>query len=233
MDQMTPKANQIVAGTVAALTDDDVVERIRGGEATLFEILMRRYNQRIFRVARAVLRSEDEAEDVVQETFVRAFERLHQYEARGSFGGWLTRIALRESLARRRKMTRSHGGGEPPREETEDPASTREHTPEDNAAWREVRSVLIKAIDALPDTLRVVFVLREVEGLGTAEVAGSLGLSEQNVKVRLHRARAHLRGTIDAALGTETARIFEFGGARCDRTVARVFERLGLAPKPR
>ncbi|MBP7149578.1 MAG: RNA polymerase sigma factor [Acidobacteria bacterium] len=208
----------------APLDDLELVARVCAGETQLFELLMRRYNQRLFRAARAVLRDDAEAEDVLQEAWVRAFAALGRFEGRASVGTWLVRIALHEAFARRRRRQRFVALG------TEDDMgleTTPGDSPEARASTRELRAALAGAIDALPEGLRVAFVLREVEGLSTAETAEALGLSPDNVKVRLHRARAALRRGLERVLGTELRAVHGFDGARCDRVVAAVMARIG------
>jgi len=208
----------------AALPDEEVVARVRAGEGALFELLMRRHNQRVFRAARAVLRDDGEAEDVVQDAFVRAYRALDGFEGRAAFATWLTRIAVNEALARRRARIRTRPALEPAMSL---PASTPD--PERDAGDAELGRLLTAAVDGLPESLRVVFVLRDVEGLDTAETASCLDLSQAAVKVRLHRARHALRVELDRRLGAETRALFGFGAARCDRAVAAVLARLGIA----
>jgi RNA polymerase sigma-70 factor (ECF subfamily) len=207
-----------------AMTDDEVVERVLGGEAGLFEILMRRYNQRLFRVARAILRSGDEAEDVMQEAYVRAYTHLGQFAHRAQFSTWLTKIALHEAYARARRSSRldemdAHA------DEVAMLRST-DPDPERQLFDRELRAALEKAVDALPEHYRSVFVLREVEGLSTAETGECLGVGEEAIKTRLHRARGLLRRELYAALGAAATQAFPFHHPRCDRVVAAVFRRI-------
>lgn len=184
---------------------------------------MRRHNQRLFRLARAVVRDDREAEDVVQEAYVRAFTHLDQFAGRARFATWLSRIALHEALARVRRGRRFAAL---PEEETLSDLQNPRPGPEDRASNRELAAALAAAVDTLPESHRAVFVLREVEGLSTAETAEVLGLSEPNVKVRLHRARAALRADLERRLGGEVPRLWAFDGERCDRVVAGVVERL-------
>jgi RNA polymerase sigma-70 factor (ECF subfamily) len=207
--------------TVAPVSDEEVVDRVRGGETALFEVLMRRYNQRLYRAARAILRDDAEAEDVLQQTYLNAYAHLGQFAHRASFATWLTRIAVHEALARRRRRA-AFGEVEsmlndPDGEGMPSPIPD----PEQEALSGELRSLLEKSIDALPTTYRAVFVLREVEELTTAETAECVGLSEDVVKTRLHRARAMLRKAIDGRVGRLDG-LFPFGAERCDRVVARV-----------
>lgn len=196
----------------------------RAGDEASFSLLMRRHNQRLFRLARAVVRDAREAEDVVQEAYVRAFTHLDRFEGRARFATWLSRIALHEALARVRRVRRFAAVE---KEVTlSDLPAARPPGPEEQAANRELASALAAAVDGLPESHRAVFVLREVEGLSTAETAGVLGLSEPNVKVRLHRARAALRSDLERRLGGEVPRLWSFAGERCDRVVTAVLARL-------
>jgi len=210
------------------LTDSEVVERVRVGERGLYELLMRRYNQRLYRVVRSVVRDDAEAEDVLQDTWVRTDEHLAQFEGRASFATWVTRIAYYEALARVRKGKR----WTPVEDEAGEilPAVEREkqvETPEAEAMRGELREILQSAVDALPDGYRTVFMLREIEQLSTLDTADSLGVSEEAVKTRLHRARALLRRGVEERMGPALTGAYAFMGTRCDRTVARVMERIG------
>jgi RNA polymerase sigma-70 factor (ECF subfamily) len=212
--------------------DLEVVRRVLRGESALFEVLMRRYNQRLYRTARAILRDEAEAEDVMQQAYVNAYQHLDQFAERASFATWITRIAIHEALARARRRARV-GEIDAMTEYNEDgPArlATRDLDPEQQALAGELRCVLEQSVDALPQAYRSVFVLREVEGLTTAEVAACLEVSEDVVKTRLHRARGMLREEIFARAGLTAAHAFAFHATRCDRVVAGAFERLGLRP---
>lgn len=207
---------------LTTLSDEEVVERVVAGDTSLFEILMRRYNQRLFRVARSILGDEAEAEDVMQDAYVRAFRELAGFRGEARFSTWLTKIAVYEALARARKRRRlvSIEGGEPP----EPPAP--ESGPERQVENRELQAVLRDAVEVLPDPLRTVFCLREVEGLSTEQTADLLGLTIENVRVRLHRAKRSLRETLDARIGREVRRLYLFEAPRCDRMVESVFARL-------
>jgi len=211
------------------IPDDDVVSRVRAGETGLYEVLMRRYNQRLFRVIRSVVTNDGEAEDVLQDAWVRAYEHLDQFEGRASFSTWVTRIALHEALARIRKSRRwtplenPEGGimAEANRRQTTS------ESPEQQVIRGELGQMLQAAVDALPETYRSVFVLREVEQLSTCETAECLELSEEAVKTRLHRSRALLRRELENRLGPAMVEAYAFLGARCDRVVTRVLERIG------
>jgi RNA polymerase sigma-70 factor (ECF subfamily) len=235
---MDPASPRLPDPAPTVLTDEEVVERVLAGDAPLFEVLMRRYNQRLYRVARAIVRDEAEAEDVMQETYVRAFAALRQFEGRSRWSTWLLRIAVNESLARVRRRGRFVNREAEPDETLETESSAmdderRSHEqqtgPEATASARELGAFLEHAIDELPDTYRAVFMLREVEELSTAETAAGLDISEELVKVRLHRARLELRRRLDERLGAATREVFDFHASRCDRVVAAVFTRLGVA----
>jgi RNA polymerase sigma-70 factor, ECF subfamily len=213
------------ADAPATLSDEEVVARVLAGDTSLFEILMRRYNQRLFRVARGILADDAEAEDVMQEAYVRAFRELAGFRGEARFSTWLTRIACHEALARARKRRRlvslaPINGGEPP-----DPPSEASG-PERQMENRELHAVLREAVELLPDPLRAVFCLREIEGLSTEQTADALDLSVENVRVRLHRAKRGLRQVLDDRIGREVRRLYLFDGARCDRVVEKVFARL-------
>ncbi len=212
------------------LSDEEIVERVRAGDTSLFEILMRRHNQRIYRAVRAVLGSDVEAEDVMQEAYVRAYQHLDQFEGRARFITWLTRIALHESFARRRQSQRLYPIESSSEEEPDimSRLASGERTPEHQAHDRELKVLLEGAVDALPERYRLVFVLREVEELDTAEAAGCLGITEETVKTRLHRARALLRKGLFARAGATSSEAFQFHASRCDRVVAAVMARIGL-----
>jgi len=213
------------------LSDEEVVARVLDGDTSLFEILMRRYNQRLFRVARGILTDDAEAEDVAQEAWLRAFRELAGFRGEARFATWLTRIACHEALARATKRRRlvpisspitggGDGGGEPPEPPAESPG------PERDLENRELQALLRESVEVLPDPLRAVFCLREIELLSTEETAEALGLTLENVRVRLHRAKRSLRQTLDERIGREVRRLYLFDGARCDRMVERVFAAL-------
>lgn len=216
----------------AQLTDEELVQCVLAGEKQMFEILMRRYNQRLYRVTRAILRNDAEAEDVAQEAYVRAYQHLNQFAGRSSFATWLTRIAIYEALGRvrSRKRIEEIDAMDEPRRDSVQQLSVRDATPEQAASGTEVRSLLERSIDALPDTYREIFMLREVEEMSTSETAQCLGISEENVKTRLHRARALLRKEIYARAGASSTAAFQFMGARCDHMVESVMRRIEELP---
>lgn len=211
----------------AVLSDDAVVARVLAGERPLFELLMRRHNRLLYRAARAILRSDDEVEDVMQHAYLRAFEHLSEYAARSRFSTWLTRIAVHEAFARLRKQKRLTLLGDSAEEEVSD--VPRGPTPEQRLSDAELGSFTEAAIDSLPHDFRVVFVLRAVEQQSVAEVAESLGIPEDTVKTRYFRARERLRRSLLEQFDDATKTAFDFHASRCDRVVAAVLARLGAA----
>jgi RNA polymerase sigma-70 factor (ECF subfamily) len=207
-----------------SLSDEDIVARVLSGEARMFEALMRRHNSRVYRAARAILGDDHESEDVMQDAYVRAYEHLGEFRGHARFSTWLLRIAVHEALARARRGRRfdpieSHV------DQLEQDARSGA-TPEQQASDREMGRMLDSAIDVLPPEFRSVFVLRIVEGLSGAETAECLGIAEETVKTRLHRARARLQHVLEAELEQAASGVFAFHLARCDRVVFAVLQRI-------
>jgi len=210
-------------------SDEEIVRRVLEGDVLLFELLMRRHNQRIYRAVRSILRDDSETEDVMQEAYVRAYEHLGQFEGRARFSSWLTRIAVNESIKRatsRGKMDsldiEQHGMGENPMPGFQNNSES----PEGNVSRNEMASMLEQAILALPIAYRDVVMLRDVEQMSTAETAEALSLTESNVKVRLHRAHEILRDELMALAGAASSQAFGFHAIRCDRVVHAVLARI-------
>jgi len=208
-----------------ALSDEEIVTRVIEGQTALYEVLMRRYNERIYRAARSILKDEDEAEDVMQQAYVNAYFHLRQFDRRAKFSTWLTRIAIHEALARARKRGR-YDAVDFTEEENQAVERQPSRNPEHQAFAGELRSLLESSIDQLPDGLREVFMLREVDGLSTADTAECLGVSEDVVKTRLSRGRATLRNLLAERAGIMAPETFRFMQPRCDRIVAAVFARI-------
>jgi RNA polymerase sigma-70 factor, ECF subfamily len=207
-------------------SDEEVVARVLGGETALFEIIMRRYNQRLYRVAYSILRNEAEAEDVMQDAYVRAYQHLEQFEGRAKFATWLTRIAVHEALARAQRRHRYLELDAEPDGDHMDPLAANTPDPEQQASDHEMVALLQSALLALPAKYRSVLMLRDIEEMSTADAAEVLELTEENVKVRLHRARALLRRELFTRAGAQRGQAFPFMGARCDRMVEAVMRRL-------
>src|ERR1051325_2477648 len=215
----------VVSGAIldrwTALSDEEIVARVVEGQTALYEVLMRRYNERVYRAARSIVKDEDEAEDVMQQAYVNAYVHLRQFDRRGGgFSGGGAKGTLQAARA-----ARDHAVDFT---EEENQAVEREpsRNPEHQAFAGELRSLLETSIDELPDGLREVFMLREVDGLNTAETAECLGVSEDVVKTRLSRGRASLRHLLAERAGIHAPEAFRFPQTRCDRIVAAVFSRI-------
>lgn len=207
----------------AAATDEEIVARVVAGDRALFEILMRRHNQRVYRAVRAILGGDDDAEDVIQQAYLNAYQHLRQFAGEARFSTWLTRIAVNEALARRRKRNEFTDGDD---EAMIQLVPAADADPEQQTYAAELREVMEAEVAALPDSFRAVMILRDVEGLSTAETAATLGISEDLVKTRLHRARAILRERLYQRAGVTLDSLFTFGNARCDRVVAAVMAQI-------
>lgn len=217
------------------IPDGKLVERVRAGDAVAFELIMRRYNRLLYRLARGILRNDSDAEEVVQDAYLRAYAKLAEFKGPQGFRAWLCRIAVNEALGRLRRRgqvisledhaARTSGlhGSNPMKT-----MRTQQPDPEREASSSELRNMLEDAVDSLSDDFRAVFVLRAVEGLSVAETAEALGLRPETVKTRFHRARASLQRHLIGRIGSNLASLFEFGGARCDRIVSTVLGRLDL-----
>jgi len=212
-------------------SDDALIQQVLAGNTALFELLMRRYNERVYRAARSIVRDELEAEDVMQQAYVNAFTHLRQFNGSARFSTWLTRIAINEALARVRRQGRYETLDEEVSHTEPFMTHNLAENPERQAFARELQRLLEWAIDGLPNGMREVFVLREVEGLSTLEVAECLGVSEDVVKTRLSRGRAALRRKLMERTGATAPEAFRFHRPRCDRVVARVLARItGQSP---
>jgi RNA polymerase sigma-70 factor (ECF subfamily) len=222
-----PAGGSDLLTATAELSDEAIIGRILAGEKALFARIMRRHNQRLYRLARAMLRDDHEAEDALQETWIRAFQNLAQFEGRSRFFTWVAHIAVNECRARIRRRRR-HDMRETRMSPHDAELRPDRHAPppHQRAAAGEMGQLVSRAVDALPRQLRAVFVLREVEGMGTDDTALCLGLTPANVKVRLHRARRQLQESLAAALGEETRRLHAFDGERCDRIIRNVMSRI-------
>ena len=216
-------------------TDSELVALVRGGDGSAFREIMRRYNQRLYRVARGIVRDEAEAEDVLQEAYMRAFAALGDFRGDSELPTWLTRIVMNEALGRMRRRR--------PTEALEALDRAIEHgdtrvimfpgvhaspSPEVAAAHAEVRRLLEAAIDELPESFRLVFMMRDVEEMSIEETATSLNIRPETVKTRLYRAHRLLRKNLDARLSTVLRDAFPFQGARCSRITDAVMARLRL-----
>ncbi len=220
--------------TLAELKDEEVVARVLAGETPLFEVLMRRYNQRLYRMSRMILRDDAEAEDVMQDAYVRAYEHLDQFAGKAAFSTWLTRIAIHEALARKRRRGRHEElDAMPMSGESMPMMKSSAPSPETSTATAQTRELLEQAIESLPENYRSVVVMREVEEMSVAETAASLGVTEAVVKTRLHRAHAMLRKELYSRAKGRATDLYQFHAVRCDRVVKAVFERIQAAGETR
>jgi RNA polymerase sigma-70 factor, ECF subfamily len=209
-----------------SLTDQELVDRISNGETDLFEAVMRRYNQRLFRTVRSIVGDELEAEDVLQDTYVRAFEHLGQFAGAAKFSTWLTKIAINEALSRLRGRRRFQALDESDEIGVSARGPSRAPGPEEEVVQEQTARLLEAAVDGLPEPYRCVFVMRAVNGMTTSETAECLNLTEENVKIRMHRARAMLRRQLSKRFGSAISGAFPFLGYRCDRVVHAVMYRV-------
>lgn len=215
------------------VSDAELVRRACGRDEAAVRAITRRYNRRLFRIARSILREDGEAEDVVQETYVRAFTGLDRFRGESAFGTWITRIAMNEALGRlrRRRPTldwESYGKNRMQADIIHFPVSAGNADPERTAAQSQIRAILERAIDELPDAFRSIFVARIVEDMTVDETAELFGIPPETVKTRLHRARLLLRKALDKQLGPSLTSTFPFGGSRCDRMTEAVLRRLAF-----
>jgi RNA polymerase sigma-70 factor, ECF subfamily len=216
-----------------ALTDDrDLVARARRGDEAAVRTIIRQNNRRLFRLARAIVNDDGEAEDVVQESYVRAFTRLDGFRGESSFRTWLTRILINEAYGRLRQRRRivDWQSVEPALSAEAQiipfPSSSPRPDPETVMAQHEILELLERAIAALPEHFRIVLVARLVEEMSVEETADLLGLRHETVKTRLHRARALLRDDLERQVGPALTKAFPFAGARCERLADAVIKRL-------
>jgi RNA polymerase sigma-70 factor, ECF subfamily len=226
------------AKAVAYDTMDDsaLVELARSGDTAVFRTIMQRHNRRLYRVARGILGDDADTEDVVQETYVKAFENLAGFRGESSLATWLTRIAINEALGRRRKRrpTTDLSSLDMVDEQGEVrvlifPGVRVDNNPERDASHAEIRRLLERAIDELPEAFRIVFVMREIEQMNVEETASQLDIPPETVKTRLHRARRLLREALHEKLGSALQDTYAFDGERCERMTQAVLRRMGIA----
>lgn len=209
-------------------TDEALAARALAGDRAVFELLMRRNNQRMYRVVRSVLRDAAEIDETMQAAYVAAFTHLGQFKGTARWSSWLCQIAFNEALARVRQRGRFVSIDADDEGTMAANIASPSLDPERAVGDRELGRVLERAIDRLPDMYRTVLMLRQVEGMDTAQTAAVLGVDEAVVKTRLHRARALLRADIEQSMGVALDSAFAFGAARCDRLVAAVMARLAI-----
>jgi RNA polymerase sigma-70 factor (ECF subfamily) len=210
------------------LTDEQLVQRVRSGDVAFFEVVMRRNNTRLYRTLRSFLRNEAEIEDAMQAVYALAYSNLGSFRGDAQLSTWLTQIASNEALGRLRHDRRHPALSLAAVPEPElSSSTTSQQTPEAQVGRQELASILESAVDALPDLYRVTFVLREIDGMDTAQAAEALGVSEDVVKKRLSRARALLRTHVQGMFGSALPDAFGFSAVRCNRIVDAVMAHLG------
>jgi RNA polymerase sigma-70 factor (ECF subfamily) len=213
---MTDKTDTILN----SVPDQELIERIQGGEKRLFEVLIRKYNQRLYRIGMSILENDMETEDAMQAAYINAYEHLSGFEQRSSFGTWLTRIMINQCLEQKRKKKHAPVNFE----QTDNVISMT--TPLNELVNKELSHMLENAITQLPEKYRLVFVLREIEDMSVRETSATLQIEESNVKVRLNRAKTMLRENLN---GYMKDRVYSFHLTRCDRIVHHVLNHLGIA----
>jgi RNA polymerase sigma-70 factor (ECF subfamily) len=217
---------------LAALNDAELVRRALERDGDAFATIMRRHNQRLYRIARSVLRNSVEAEDAVQEAYVAAFSHLATYRGESPLVAWLSRIVMNEALGRLRRKPAATDFAPleavPEAEIIQFPSSATNEDPERTMAQRQILQLVENATDALPEVYRVVFVTRVIEGMSVEETADLLRIKSETVKTRLHRARQLLREQLNKQIGPIMMDAFPFAGRRCERLTAGVLKRVGL-----
>ena len=222
------------APDVAGATDDDLVRRALGRDGNAFRAIMQKYNQRLYRIARGILRNDSEAEGVVQEAYVNAFTHLDSFRGDSSLPTWLARITMNEALGRLRAQRstvdimkfEAHRSAA---EIIQFPLTSKSDDPERTMAQRQILQLVEQATDNLPEVYRIVFITRVIEGMSVEETAEILGIRPETVKTRLHRARRLVRDQLDKQIGPVLMDAFPFAGRRCERMTVAVLSRLGLS----
>jgi RNA polymerase sigma-70 factor (ECF subfamily) len=207
----------------AIMTDEEIARRVIDGETAVFELLIRRHNQRLYRTTRAILKDPSEAEDAMQEAYVSAFAHLDQFSGDAKFSTWLTKIAVYEALGRLRRRKRMENLPETIRSAM---------NPERAAYGCELHAAIQSAVDMLPPPYRSVWIMREVEEMTGLEASECLGITEETVKTRLHRARRLLRRRLEKAIGAAGKGVYAFGSMRCDRMTSQTMQRIRRLAEP-
>ncbi|MER8865560.1 RNA polymerase sigma factor [Mesorhizobium sp. M0751] len=218
-----------LTATPAASDDMQLVGRALARDGDAFRTIIKTHNQRLYRLARGVVRNDSEAEDIVQETYVSAFAHLESFRGDASLATWLSRIVINEALGRLRKRRRMVAMPENPQAEIIRFPLNPSDDPERTMAQRQILELVERATDSLPDVYRMVFVARVIEGLSIEETAELLGVRPETIKTRLHRARALVRKALDDQIGPVLLDAFPFAGRRCERLTNAVMQRLGLS----
>jgi RNA polymerase sigma factor (sigma-70 family) len=214
----------------AAAPDLSLARRIAGGDTSAFELLMRRYNRRLYRLARAALRDDAEAQDALQEAYLCAYRAIGQFRGESTLATWLARLVLNECSARRRRALRRDNivpiVSTDPTMDARSAIADSAESPEGHTARLQIRQALERQVSELPEGLRLVFVLRSIEEMSVEETAAALEISPEAVRTRHVRARSLLRAALAREMDLAQADLFEFGGRSCDRVVSAVLGRL-------
>lgn len=200
--------------------DEIIIERILSGETELFEILLRRYNQILYRTVRSYLNDEKEIEDVMQETYINAFQKLYQFSNKSLFSTWLIRIGINEALQKNRKLNKARSRTTILDEEAYLLPDNTSIDQENKFVQKETAGFIERAFEKLPEKYRIVFMLNEVEGMNILEISKCLNISQSNVKIRLYRGRAMMKESLLNMVSK--SELFEFGNSRCDRVIENV-----------
>jgi RNA polymerase sigma-70 factor (ECF subfamily) len=212
----------------AVPSEMQLVHRALARDGDAFRTIIKTHNQRLYRIARGVVRNDSEAEDIVQEAYVKAFAHLDAFRGDSSLATWLSRIVINEALGRLRKRRKTVALPENPQAEIIRFPLNPSDDPERTMSQRQILQLVEQATDSLPDVYQTVFVARVIEGLSIEETADLLGVRPQTVKTRLHRARALVRKALDDQIGPVLLDAFPFAGRRCERLTSAVMRRLGL-----
>ncbi len=228
---MSRSGTRAVESTIA-FDDLELAQRAATRDPEACRAIMRRHNQRLYRLARSIVRNDGEAEDIVQEAYVSAFAHINRYRGDASLATWLSRIVINEALGRlrteRRRPALELDDGRPIAAQIIPfPMTADSDDPERIMAQRQIMHLVEQAIDNLPDEFRTVFVARVIEGLNIDEAATLLGIKPETVKTRLHRARNMVRRELDEQIGPLLLNVFPFAGRRCERLTAAVMKQLG------
>ena len=203
------------------LSDEEIVERILKGEKSLYESIMRKYNRRLYRICMSIVNDDKEAEDIMQIAYINAYQQLEKFQHKSSFGTWLTRILINESLLHKKRITKHQ---QVLMKETNTNNEYHHDTPLKTLMNKELKTILENAVSALPEKYRMVFVMREIQEMSTNETMEVLSLGESNVKIRLTRAKEMLRDELSGYY--KSNQIFDFHLTRCDRISNYVMSRI-------
>jgi RNA polymerase sigma factor (sigma-70 family) len=204
------KVSAISLASNPDISDEQIISRVLGGERDIYEVIVRRHNVKLYRVAKGILKDDEEIQDVMQEAYLKAFEKLYQFKGKSSFSTWLTRILINAAFARFNEKKKIH-------------KTDIENVREENISVP-AEQPIEPTIDSLPSTYRSVFMLREINGMSVADTAFCLDISEENVKVRLHRAKEMLKKVLRQGFGEID--LFEFMGERCDLFTEKLMKHL-------